>query len=147
MHECMKKMWLRTLTKRLRLEQGWILSWKSVLSDKRLFGSRDKNFYREREVRKWKSDHASAIYRKTQLDGSRICRALNLDRWESVEVMLKCYWQQKQELDGSKHLLRRCRGDRSLRKTSRWIEKLSRRNPKILMDRESVEDLLTRQRG
>ena len=43
---------------------------------------------------------------KLQLDGlkflSRIYRALNLDRSESVKVLSRIYWRQKKGLDGSR---------------------------------------------
>ena len=56
-------------------------------------------------------------------DLSKNCRALNLNKREFVEVLSKWCWWQKHELDWSKHLSRRCRRDRSSRKSSRRIEK------------------------
>ena len=93
----------------------------------------EKEFWVERESfilrEKWEKEIWNRIY--------PMKRKHSLMDWEfylesieyqiSIEVNLsRCCWWQKHELNGLKHLSRRCRGDRSLRKSSRWIKKLSR---------------------
>ena len=67
-----------------------------------------------------------------------ICRALNLDRNEFVKVLSRSCQQQK-HFDGS----RIYQPNRRFKKLAQWneeaVENLSRRNPKISMDRESVK--------
>ena len=87
MHECMKKRLLRTLTKRLRLEQGRIFSGSEDQSERRVFGSREKEIYRERSE-KMRSETRLNLKQKMQLNGSRFYRALNLNRSGSIEDLL-----------------------------------------------------------
>ena len=78
-----------------------IWEWERVLGQERKFSI-------EREVRKWKPDHASAIYRKMQLDGLRSYRDLSSTKSRQTWI---------------------CQGaveDLSTTKVPRWIEKLSR---------------------
>ena len=67
--------------------------------------------------------------------------------------LLKCYQgfvDGKTQLEGSYNLLRIYRANREQRNLACWIEEavkiLSRRNPKISMDREFVEMLLTKEK-
>ena len=84
-----------------------------------------------------------------QLDGSRflsrICQALNLDRRESIEDLLRICLRLKDGLDGSRICRESIKQTKSTRNLTRWIkeavEKLSRRNPEISMDRESIKKL------
>ena len=99
------------------------------MSERKRF-RREKNVFCQERRRKVRSDSHPSFKFKTQLDGlkilSRICQALNLDRNESVEVLLRIYrWQN----------------------SPRWIEKsiknLSRRQRAKKfgsMDRRSCQD-------
>ena len=72
-----------------------------------------------------------------------ICRALNLNRKESVEVLSRICQQQKECLDGS----RIYRVDREHRKfvsmDRESVEDLSRKEKEKLDRKESVEELLS----
>ena len=74
----------------------------------------------------------------------RICRPLNLDRNESIEVLSRICRRQNSPR-WIENLSKSYQADRMLRNLARWIEEavenLSRRNPQISMDRESIEVL------
>ena len=114
MHECMKREKMRTLTKCLELDLGQRTCGWGDLRVKEFWVERESFLSRE----KWENENriAPQLY---------IEKRILMDQG-SVEVLLNCCRRQKHELDGLKHLSRRYRGDRSLRKTSRWIEKLLR---------------------
>ena len=143
MHECMKREKIRTLTKCFDLDLGQKSCGWGDLRVRKSFGSREKVFYRERSE-KMKTDRASAIYRKTQLDGLRTYR----------DLLSTKSWQ--------KWIYRGAIEDLSMAKIPSMdreaVEKLSRQIPKIQMDQnwanfyqekkkeglnryESVEDL------
>ena len=98
-------------------------------SEKKVWGEREVRSV-EREVRKVNFESCLSFKQKTQLDGSkilsRICRALNLNKRESVEVLSRiCRWQ----------------------KSPRWIEKFvknlsskQRAQEFFLMDQRSYRD-------
>ena len=120
MHECMKKEGFRTLTKWFDLGRGRKCSGWEDFRVRKSFGSREKVFYRERRE-KWKPNHASKIYGKTQLNGSRSYRDLSstksrqkwicqgvvedlsmakIPRW--IEKLSRIYWPDRKFLDGSR---------------------------------------------
>ena len=66
-------------------------------------------------------------------DGSRICRALNLDRYESVEVLLRiCRWQN--HFDGLKSYREAIGQTKTFSMDRESVEKLSRQIPDSSMD-------------
>ena len=127
----------------------------------RVYGAREKCFCRERNE-KVKFELCLNYIQKTQLDGSKyfveICRALNLDRNETVEVQsrfvnskthldgsrisLKAIERTERSeiwLDGSKKLSRIYRGETQ---NFRWIKNLLRsieKRERRLTRNESVE--------
>ena len=107
MHECMKREKIRTLTKCFDLDLGQKSCGWGDLRVRKSFGSREKVFYRERSE-KMKTDRASAIYRKTQLDGLRTYQ----------DLLSTKSWQ--------KWIYRGAIEDLSMAKIPRWIEKLLR---------------------
>ena len=80
---------------------------RRFMSEKEFLG-RERKFSIEREVKKWKPNHASSIYRKTWLDGSRSYRYLS-----STKPRQKWIYQGDVE-------------DLLMGKVPRCIEKLSR---------------------
>jgi len=94
MHECMKNERIRKLTKCLRLDLGRKKSAWGDLSEKRVFGVRERS-------EKWFLIHAKPLNRNRSSMDRDICWALNLDRNESIEVLSRICQRQK-HLDGSR---------------------------------------------
>ena len=168
--KCMKRKRIRTLTKCLEKDLGQKSLGCEDLSESEEFGlrEREREISIQKESEKWNLNRASHLNKNLSLMDwsfySRICRALNLDRSETVEVLSRiCRWQ-KEGLDVS----RIYQPDKEQRKLARWIEEavellsrwnleisldwetveiLSRNDPKISMDRRSVKILSRRQRA
>ena len=99
----------------------WVRRFKS----EKEFWGRERKFSIEREVKKWKPNHASGIYRKTWLDGLRSYRDPS-----STKSWQKWIYQGDVE-------------DLSMAKVPRCIEKLSRiyrLNRKFLNGSRSYQD-------
>ena len=106
MHEFMKREKMRTLTKCLELNLGWRTRGWGDLRVRKSFGLRERVLYRERNLK----SHLT-YEKKTQIDGlrilSRIYQVLNLDRSESVEVLLTAKtWAQWIEISVEKVSMR-----------------------------------------
>lgn len=100
-----------------------IWKWERVLGWERKFSI-------EREVRKWKPDRASAIYRKTQLDGLR-------SYWDLSSTKSRQRWICRGSIDSKSTSIdwEAVENLSAKQKVSRWIEKLSIQIPESSMDR------------
>ena len=99
-----------------------IWEWERVLGWERKFSI-------EREVRKWKPDRASTIYRKMQLDGLR-------SYWDLSSTKSRQRWICRGSIDSKSAWMDRGAVENlsAKQKVSRWIGKLSIQIPESSMD-------------
>ena len=132
----MKNEGLRTLTKEEMQDLGRNPSGVDVLSEGKAFGRRKKAIL---SGEKWKneSDFAVKIFKEISTwwieDMSRCCWALNLDKYESVKVLLRICQQQK-HLDGSKSCREAIDQTKTFSMDQEVVEKLLRQIPDNSMD-------------
>ena len=118
--------------------------------EKERFGSRERKILSRRSENEMNPIAPHYIQKTTSWwikDLSGICRALNLDRNEFVEVLLRICWRQKECLGGSRICWESIEQTVSIEIWLNGSKKLSSRNPEISMDWEAVEMVLRRQRA
>ena len=131
----------RTLTKRLKIDLGQKRSRRGDLSERRVYGAREKCFL-SRE--KWKGEvwiapqlyiENAARWIKVSVE---ICQALNLNRNESVEVLSRiCQWQNSPQW--IENLSRSYQANRMIRNMAWWIEEAVENLSRICLEAIELE--------